>query len=318
MNMRFAGILAKIDAAPILTEPFPHVEIQDLFEPELFAEIIASPEIKLPAATSDRELVDTLKSAGWKPIPFPGTTENVETYLKWHEHGGKVITVNTCEGYGITFRLFEPESPIIAELKAFLDSEPFRAALMRKFDVKADTVTYDAGIQKDLDGYEISPHPDIRRKALTYMVNINPADNSEALNYHTHYMTFAPEKKYVGSYWEHNAASERCWVPWDWCATTKQQVRNNSIVIFSPSHDTLHAVKADYDHLPTQRTQLYGNFWYDRQDPPIELKPTWEHYVVREADNAALKRSIPPFVKTAIKVLTGRRALRAGKRSIDV
>lgn len=318
MNLRFEDIIAKIDAAPILTEPFAHVEILDLFSPEIFAQIVGSPEIQLAPAQSDRHLVDMLKDTGWKPIPFPGTTENVETYLKWHAHGGNVITVNTCEGYGITYRLFEPTSPIIAELKAFLESEPFRAALMRKFGVAADAVTYDAGIQKYLDGYEISPHPDIRRKALTYMVNINPADNSETLNYHTHYMTFAPEKQYVGSYWQHNVTSERCWVPWDWCTTVKQQVRNNSIVIFSPSHDTLHAVKADYDHLQTQRTQLYGNFWYDRQDQQIALQPSWEHYVVREADNAALKRSIPPFVKNAIKVLAGRRALRAGRRSVDV
>ena len=31
--------------------------------------------------------------------------------------------------------------------------------------------------------------------------------------------------------------------------TVFQQVKNNSIVIFSPNNDTLHAVKANYNHL---------------------------------------------------------------------
>ena len=32
--------------------------------------------------------------------------------------------------------------------------------------------------------------------------------------------------------------------------------------MFSPSCSTIHAVKADYNHLLGQRTQLYGNLWY--------------------------------------------------------
>jgi hypothetical protein len=51
-------------------------------------------------------------------------------------------------------------------------------------------------------------------------------------------------------------------VPWDWVETHKQQTKNNSIIIFSPADDTLHAVKASYDHLVTQRTQFYGNLWF--------------------------------------------------------
>jgi hypothetical protein len=46
------------------------------------------------------------------------------------------------------------------------------------------------------------------------------------------------------------------------CKTEFVQTQNNSMVIFSPSNDTLHAVKANYDHLKGQRTQLYGNIWY--------------------------------------------------------
>lgn len=297
------------------SEPFRHIEINDLLPPEVFREVVSSPEIAFAPCSSDRELVGQLADKGWKPIPFPGTTENVESYLKWHAKGGKVLNNNTCEGFGITYRLFDAQSPILRELQAFLQDDAFKDAVAGRFGVSAGETIYDAGIQKYLDGYEISPHPDIRRKALTYMVNINPSENSEELNYHTHYMKFVPEKEYIRTYWEHNLASERCWVPWDWCATVKKQTRNNSMVIFSPNHETLHAVRADYDHLQTQRTQLYGNFWYGNTDK-VSLAPEWEDYLVSEGVTAGLKRQVPDFIKKPIKVLMGRGSLTAGKRAV--
>jgi len=311
----FNEIIDKIKQAPFSTEPFRHIEIDEILPDTLFREVISAPEIALSPVDNDRQLVDSLDRTGWKPIPFPGTTENVETYLKWHESGGKVLNTNTCEGFGITFRLFEPKSSIMKELNEFLGSSIFKNTLMEKFDIASDGIIYDAGVQKYLDGYEISPHPDIRRKALTYMVNINPAANSEQLGYHTHYMKFRPAKDYVRSYWQHNVDSERCWVPWDWCSSEKQQTRNNSMVIFSPSHDTLHAVLAKYDHLASQRTQLYGNFWYGDTDK-VTLAPDWEHYVVGESGMAGVKRLVPDFIKKPLKILAGRGSLRAGKRAV--
>jgi len=308
-------IIAKIKHSEMQTDPFRHVEIFDVFPQDVLDRIIASPEVSFGAQPNDRALVDTLAAKGWKPIPFPGTTENVETYLKWHEKGGKVLNTNTCEGMGITYRLFDFDSPVMREVQDILQSEIFRNTIAEKFGVAMDEVTYDAGIQKYLDGYEISPHPDIRRKALTYMVNINPAAESEKMTYHTHYMRFLPDKEYVGSYWQHNESSERCWVPWDWCETVKQQTLNNSMVIFAPNNDTLHAIRAKYDHLTAQRTQLYGNFWYSNPKK-IELSPDWEHYVIGENTQSKMKRRVPNVVKKVAKVLTGRSSFSAGKRDV--
>ena len=67
------------------------------------------------------------------------------------------------------------------------------------------------------------------------------------------------EYKYVESFWRGNVHYERCWVPWDWCEIEFTQSANNSLVMFSPNDSTIHAVKADYNHLSSQRTQLYGN-----------------------------------------------------------
>ena len=36
----------------------------------------------------------------------------------------------------------------------------------------------------------------------------------------------------------------------------------------------MHAVKANYNHLKTQRTQLYGNIWYGKDE--IDYKLDWE------------------------------------------
>ena len=132
----------------------------------------------------------------------------------------------------------------------------------------------DGGIQKYLDGYEISPHPDTRKKAATFMVNINPTDKSEKLNHHTHYLKFKKTYSYVEEFWKGNLDIDRAWVPWEWAETVKQQSKNNSIVLFSPSDDTLHGVKASYNHLTTQRTQLYGNLWYKLS--PAKKTLEWE------------------------------------------
>jgi hypothetical protein len=74
---------------------------------------------------------------------------------------------------GVVVRLNTPDSEILRELKTFIASDSFNKALAQKFDVKLESCSKDAGIQKYLDGYEISPHPDVRKKALTFMVNIN-------------------------------------------------------------------------------------------------------------------------------------------------
>ena len=69
---------------------------------------------------------------------------------------------------------------------------------------------YDGGIQKYLDGYEISPHPDIRRKAATFMVNVNPSRTiRKKMNHHTHYMKLTETRKYVQTLWEGNPNIER-------------------------------------------------------------------------------------------------------------
>jgi hypothetical protein len=274
---RFDYLIDRVQSADIATEPFHHIYIEDFFSDEDFAEIVSAPEVNLTPATSDEDLFEKLFGAGYKIINFPGSITDREKYLRWRKDGKRARATKDArtEGFGVTLRLMEPRTGILSELRDFIGSEAFNRVIADRFGIDYRAVSADNGIQKYLDGYEISPHPDIRKKAATFMVNINSGENSEARNHHTHYMRFKDRYQYLQDFWASNDDMDRCWVPWDWCETVTQQTANNSIVIFSPSHDTMHAVKAQYDHLPGQRTQLYGNLWF--KEPIAGLKKTtWQ------------------------------------------
>ena len=271
----FNYILEKIEGAKIVNEPFDHIYIEDLFLPNHFKAIVEDPQISLAEPKSDKDLIRDLRKSGYDLIKFPGCTTNESLYLKWHQkQNSGYDNVNTCEGFGIAFRLKKPGNKFLSELVDFFGSELFFSTISQRFGVDISKTTSDSGLQKYLDGYEISPHADVRRKAITYMVNINPGNSTEDLDFHTHYMKFESSKEYVYSYWRNNPDMDRCWVPWNWCKTAKRQTQNNSIVIFSPNDYSLHAIRAKYDHLKLQRTQLYGNLWY--KNFPIGGDPCWE------------------------------------------
>jgi hypothetical protein len=298
--MSYSYLLDKISQATFQVDPFKHIQINDFFSAADFAEITAAPEIATVNLKSDEDLFESLINAGYKIIDFPGCILDKERYLTWHKDRKAVsITNSACEGFGMTLRLMKTQSAAIAELNAFLNSPIFQKTMAEKFGINMDDVFYDAGIQKYLDGYEISPHPDIRRKALTYMVNLNPDPDSEQADHHTHYLKFQPAQSYVQAYWEGHPEQDRCWVPWSWCNTEKVQTQNNSIVIFSPSNSTMHGVKTRYDHLKSQRTQLYGNFWYHAQ--PAKPGPAWEDFVIKTQSELA-ELSLKGRIKSAVPV----------------
>lgn len=269
----FNYLIEKIKHADFSETPFKHVYLDDFFSDDHFQEIISSEEIEAPNADNDEDLIEGLYDKGFKIIPFPGCITDHKKYIAWH-NGSESQHHSACEGFGMALRLYGLKSPILIAVNEFLKSDEFNNAIANKFSIDINQCHIDGGIQKYLDGYEISPHADIRKKAATFMVNINPSSLSDSLDHHTRYLKLNPEREYIQSLWEGNPSVDRSWVPWDWAEVVFQQTKNNSIVLFSPSNDTLHGVKADYDHFKTQRTQLYGNIWYNESN--ISLKPEWE------------------------------------------
>jgi hypothetical protein len=272
----FEYLLDKLESAVIESDPFPHVHIDDFLDDEDFHKVVGSPDITLGAARDVHSLFAALDEASYQPIDFPGCTKSRTEYVAWLESAVKPKGLHAaCEGKGMALRCTSPQSEAVQSLDAFFRSPKLTELLSRKFDVTA-TTALDCGLQKYLNGYEISPHPDIRRKALTWMLNVNPGENTEAEDYHTHYMTFRREWDFVQNFWRDTPQAETCWVPWQWCETQKRQAANNSIVIFAPRYDTLHGIRAHYDHLPAQRTQFYGNLWYKPRSLPF--KPQFEDF----------------------------------------
>ena len=300
----FSYLIEKIVASEPSTSPFKHVYIEDFFSDEHFAELIASEEIAAPDAGHDEELIQGLYRKGFKAIPFPGCITDKTKYIDWHSGGKRAKHHSAFEGFGMTLRLYDPSTPILDAINKYLSSNLFNRAVAERFGLDIENCTFDGGIQKYLDGYEISPHPDVRRKAATFMVNINPNDLSESADHHMHYLQFKPERQYVQAFWEGNPTIERAWVPWAWTDTVYQQTKNNSIVLFSPSDDTMHGVKANYDHLRTQRTQLYGNLWYSKN--PASAKIEWEDLdlIGRAETQGRIKRlAMAMLPASAIKLL---------------
>ena len=238
-----------------------------------------------------------LQNNGYKIVPFPGCFDSRVEYIKWRNSGKSVNVHETSSGAGITLRLHKYSSSILSDFNDYLSSNEFISALCEKFAVPRDDVTYDFGIQKYLDGYEISPHPDTRKKALTYMLNINPGSESEHLNFHTHYLSLNKERKYVSTFWEGNVQFDRCFLPWNWCSTNYQQTKNNSIVLFSPSNESLHGVKATYNHFVTQRTQAYGNLWH--KSVATSSMPEWHELDIPKV-NSSFRKKVGKVIPTLL------------------
>lgn len=275
----FDYILEKINDAWFQTDPFEFVYIEDFLSQEHFELITKHEQIDFPEFDTIEDMISCLEKNDYAPVPFPGCTTDVEAYKKWYKTGqgdSPSHARGLIEGFGIAYRMQKHHNPTIDALLKFLNSEEFLTCLKKKFGKSGD-VRVETAIQKYLTGYEISPHPDIRKKCLTYMLNINPDEKAHEYGLSTHFMKFVPEKQFIQKKWEDNPGMERCWVPWDWCETVFEQKANNSITIFAPYDSSMHAVKLDYDMLKTQRTQVYGNLWYHKSS--TTSSPTWKDFV---------------------------------------
>jgi hypothetical protein len=160
----------------------------------------------------------------------------LEAYLAWRADPSEASLRHeeTCEGCGVVMRLQAfPRHTILEEVGALFASMLFWTIAAARFGVPGAYLRRDYGLRKYLDGYEISPHPDIRSKALTFMINVNPDPGCEALSFHTHHMTLRSERNHVSRIWADDPTADRRWLPWDGCETRWIQSRNNSMVIFA-------------------------------------------------------------------------------------
>lgn len=248
-SVDYRYLAKRIAAAQIIEEPFPHIEVRPFFLQEDFQYLIQYVRIQQRQSTED--LIKELFERGYRVQEFPGCTENVPKYLN------ELRQRKPTEG--LAFRLWWPKDDRVRALIKYLQGDEFTKAMCDKFEVPMrDDFERLAAIQKYLTGYEISPHPDVRRKVMTWMVNINPHPQARAEDIHTSLMRLRPG---VTPDWVEDPSLQRDWLPWESAESVKTIVENNTLVMFPVSDHSLHAVKLDYDHLVFQRTQVYGNLF---------------------------------------------------------
>ena len=271
----FDYIIEKIFSHNFKFDPFKHLEVDNFLKESHFNDIINDKRIKFKQLKNFNDLFLELKNKNYELIGFPGTSVSENEFLN---NLGKKNINDLVNNKGLVYRLIFKKKIFKSTLDKFNDfvnSAKFIECLKSKFEISRN-IRVETGFQKYLTNYEISPHPDIKSKSLTFMLNINPSPKSEEINFHTQYLTFKENYKFITSEWEKNI--DRCWVPWSWCELIKSQKRNNSIIIFQPNSHTLHAIKASYNCLLTQRTQFYGNFWDDSPEYKNLTKPDHNHF----------------------------------------
>ncbi|MBQ0732907.1 hypothetical protein [Aquimarina celericrescens] len=307
LTAEFDYLIEKIEAANFRNDPFRFIQIENFLSDAHFNEVITATEINRPPATSTENLIEDLQQNGYQVQVFPGCTTSIKKYLKAYNAEEWPVDKELLEGFGLVFRLKHYSTPLLKRLVEFLNTPKFKAALEKKFGIKEPN-HIETAFQKYLHAYEISPHPDSRRKAVTYMLNLNTHKDSEKMDIHTHLLKFKPERVYIRDFWKNNKDIERCWVPWHWCESIFETRPNNSISLFAPSNDTLHAVKLNYDHLQYQRTQLYGNLWYNGGKPPyfpsykdIADNPVDIEGIKKRSGMQKIQRKLDSMVPTSIK-----------------
>jgi len=270
----FNYLIEKLRDAEFISYPFDHLEIENFLSEEHFNIINSDSQIHFEEQKSHNELRNKLRENLYKPISFPGCTTDEDEYYDMLNNGN-ISSVKSgvkgadTEGVGIAYNLTEIRNSFIKKLIEFLNSSVFEDALRNKFEIEGQTRIV-TRIQKYVTGYEISPHPDTRTKALTYLLNINKDNRAESFDIHTGLLKFKDDYTFIYDYWNSHPEENRSWIAWDWCTIEKSVSKNNSIVLFKPSNYSLHSVKLDYNHLPFQRTQIYGNLMFNN---PAPIKP---------------------------------------------
>ena len=181
----------KVLDAKIHTEPFDHIIIDNFLSDHDLKIILNDKQIHFDICQNTKDLINTLHEKNYSIQSFPGCSTDIKDYLDkyknkvWpNERNGTPV-----ETFGLTFRLKDYDNPRIEEIVKYMSSENFQNAISKKFNLSKKTYAITA-IQKNLSYYEISPHPDTRRKAATYLLNINKNDEAEKLDVHTHLLKF--------------------------------------------------------------------------------------------------------------------------------
>jgi len=264
----FAHLVRKINAQPIETDPFPHIYLEEVFPAGYY-----------------RALLERIARVGeFVPTLYPGVAVDLDA--------------KSFKDYGLTCRNFDKDEEL-ACLYALLKSEPFSRLLLDKFSAPESwgargsaipaekhvffkegrenfTCVFD--LHKDLPGYEISPHPDVPSKIVTFLFYFTPDESLSRFG--TKLCRVKPECKatlaratrskmssllvgatrpFVGK--SYGLDQKDSWFPWEMFDVVKvAPAKPNSLLVFAPNADSYHAIRMDIppDHPLRERQTLRG------------------------------------------------------------
>lgn len=230
-------LINKIKNAKIIYEPFPHIIINNFIEENDLKNILDNIEI------------NNLKDIN-------------EKYTMVHYPGAKItndLLTTRPTGIGLVYALKEEYLKNNIKLNTFLDSNDFKQILMEKLNIPKNIDGWNVyQINKDLNGYEISPHPDITGKVITYQLNLTNTNILDDYDLSTKFHTIKPEcEKYIK---ELTIKKDRPWGKWEWFDKGKKiPYKQNTFMAFAPSDISYHSVKLEnYPQEKYQRTMLRG------------------------------------------------------------
>lgn len=269
-SIEFNYILDKIASAHLIEEPFPHLEIRDLLNPEHWEALRTDDQVHFAPASDKDDLLEKLRERGYGIVPFPGFPRHKKGNTIQKDYSGHNKLMKTVDdktrnalpeaSEQRAFRLKRYESDFLQRLMAFLNSSAFFDALKKRFNIDCQTSGAFMALQKYLSHYMNSPHTDRSNKALTFLFNANVDDRVSHLpDMNLGLLRFKPEFQFCSQYWDTHPRIERLHVPWEWCDVAKRFSTNNSLLVFKPSTRTLHAIKmGSYPHHEFQRTHILG------------------------------------------------------------
>ena len=230
-------IIKKIENAEIIVKPFPHIIIHNFIE--------------------DHDLKNIIEN-----IEIDNLNEIEKKYKKVHYPGAKLINeeiTNRPTGIGLVYSLKDEYLNNNIELNTILSSKDFKQVLFKKLNISKNIDGWNVyQINKDLNGYEISPHPDITGKVITYQINLSNTNILDNYELGTKFHTIKPEcLKFIK---ELSKKKTRPWGKWEWFDKGKSiPYKQNTFMAFAPSDISYHSVKLEnYPQEKYQRTMLRG------------------------------------------------------------
>ncbi len=159
-----AHVIAKLRQAEILSDPFPHILVDELLPRELYADLLR----RFPERSLFRE------------ANYPGTGRNRRA-TGYREHGLVCQDFAGSDELLILHRVFASESfarTLLARFSAPLPDgrTPIPVEKHRYFANGARDWSCVFDLQIDRPGYEIAPHPDVAEKIVTFQLFLVPDD----------------------------------------------------------------------------------------------------------------------------------------------